>query len=149
MPTYHCTAPAGRLSAAQKAAVAEAITRTHHEVTGAPGYFAEVIFHSVAEGDWFVGGQPLRGDQIFVHGHIRAGRSAVDRQTLLRRLVAAIAEAAAAPTHAIWVYLAELPGRAMVEFGHILPEPGDEAAWAAALPPADRQRMESIGRRDA
>lgn len=149
MPTYHCTAPAERLNAAQKAALAEAITRTHHEVTGAPGYFAEVIFHGVAEGDWFVGGQPLQGEQIFVHGHIRAGRSAVDRKLLLERLIHAVAEAAAMPAHAVWVYLTELPGRAMVEFGHILPEPGDETTWAAALPAEDRQRMESIGRREA
>ena len=35
----------------------------------------------------------------------------------------------------------------MVEFGHVLPEPGDEAAWTAALPQYDRRRemMEAIG----
>ncbi len=147
MPTYHCTAPAGRLTDGQKAAIAREITHVHHEVTGAPGFFAEVIFHGVAAGDWFVGGAPLAGEQIFVHGHIRAGRSAVDRRLLLTRLAEAIAAAAEMPAHAIWIYLAELPGRAMIEFGHILPEPGDEPAWTAALPRADRERMESTGLR--
>jgi hypothetical protein len=27
----------------------------------------------------------------------------------------------------------------MVEFGHVLPEPGDEPAWTAALPQSDRE----------
>ena len=34
--------------------------------------------------------------------------------------------------------------RQMVEFGHVLPEPGDEPAWMAALPEADRKRMQNI-----
>jgi hypothetical protein len=34
----------------------------------------------------------------------------------------------------------------MIEFGHLLPEPGDEAAWTAALPTADREFVQSIGR---
>jgi len=31
-----------------------------------------------------------------------------------------------------------------VEFGNVLPEPGDEAKWAEALPQADRAHMESF-----
>jgi len=33
MPTYHCTAPAGLLDAAKKAAIAKEITRVHNAVT--------------------------------------------------------------------------------------------------------------------
>lgn len=148
MPTYYCTYPADALDLAKKAAVAKAITRVHHEVTGAPGFFAEVIFRDVADGDWFVGGVPLVGDQIFVHGNIRAGRSVEVRHELITRLAGAVAEASALPIGALWIYLSEIPPRAMMEFGHVLPEPGDEAAWTAALPAADRQRMEDIGGRE-
>jgi len=49
------------------------------------------------------------------------------------------------PPFEVWVYVLELPARAMAEFGHILPEPGDEADWTRALPEADHVRMQKIG----
>ena len=75
MPTYIVTAPQGRLSAAQKTLLAEEITRVHCEMTGAPSYFVQVIFHDVPDGNYFVGGKPLKGlDHAYLHGTIRAGR---------------------------------------------------------------------------
>ena len=145
MPTYLCTIPAGSLAAAQKGAVAKAITRVHSEVTGAPAFFAEVIFTEIAAGDWFIGGVPLAGEQIFVHGNIRGGRPTEMRHELITKLAAAIGLAAKLPAHAIWIYLSELPPGAMIEFGRVLPEPGAEAAWIAELPDEDRERMESSG----
>lgn len=144
MPTYTCTTPANRLTPEQRARLAQGITRTHSEVTGAAGYFAQVLFHEVPHGSYFVGGAPLGSDQIFIHGQIRAGRSAQDRHRLIARLIAVASEAAGLPANGVWVYVLELPARCMAEYGHVLPEPGDEAAWAAALPAADRDRMQSI-----
>jgi len=37
----------------------------------------------------------------------------------------------------------------MVEFGHVLPEPGDEPAWMAALPETDWKMMQILDRRVA
>lgn len=145
MPTYTCTSAEGLLDAAGKARIAEAITRAHAEVTGAPRHFAQVIFDEVRAGNHFVDGAPLAHDHVFVYGRIRAGRSAVDRQALVRRLVADVAESAGLGTFAVWVYLLELPARAMAEFGTILPEPGDEPAWTAALSDEHRERMARIG----
>lgn len=147
MPTYQCFAPQGLLDAPAKAAIARAITRTHAEVTGAPSYFAQVVFQGVAATEHFLGGEPLSHEHVFVHGHIRAGRSALDRAALIDRLIREVAQAAALPTFSIWVYIDELPARAMAEFGHMLPEPGEEAAWADALPKGDRERMQAIGRK--
>jgi hypothetical protein len=48
---------------------------------------------------------------------------------------------------AVWVYLSEIPAAAMVEFGHVLPEAGQEAAWTEALPAADREHMEAAAAR--
>jgi len=39
----------------------------------------------------------------------------------------------------------DVPARDMIEYGHILPEPGDESAWMEGLPAADRERMRSVG----
>jgi len=147
MPTYTCTAAEGLLDAACKARIAEAITRAHAQVTGAPRHFAQVIFDEVRAGNHFVGGAPLAHEHVFVYGRIRAGRSAVDRRALVERLIADVAQAAGVDAFAVWVYLLELPARAMAEFGTILPEPGDEPAWTAALSDEQRERMDRIGGR--
>jgi phenylpyruvate tautomerase PptA (4-oxalocrotonate tautomerase family) len=146
MPTYTLTLPAGLFNANGKAAAATAITHTHNTVTGAATFFAQVIIHEVVEGHYFVGGKPLSGRQVFLNGQIRAGRSAPDRKRLLTGLRDAVASGLGIPAGDVWVYLTDLPARDMIEYGHILPEPGDEAAWMAGLPAADHTRMENTGR---
>ena len=79
MPTYYCTTLEGRLTAEQKSGIAGEITRVHCEVTGAPSFFAQVIFREVKPGNYFMGGAPLKHDQLFIYGHIRSGRAAVDK----------------------------------------------------------------------
>ncbi len=145
MPTYTMTIPEGRLSAAQLSQVAADITRVHNEVTGAASFFAQVIVHEVPAGRFFVGGRVLAGDQLFLQGQIRAGRSAQDRQRLLLGLRDAVAGAAGAENASVWVYLVDLPARDMIEHGHVLPEPGGEAAWLDSLPPPDQARMRATG----
>ena len=144
MPTYTCTTAEGLLSDTQKSGIAQAITTAHAEITGAPAYFAQVIFQEVPPGDHFIGGKPLAHDHIFVYGRIRGGRSAVDRKALIKRLTEDVAGIAGVPTFSVWTYLLELPAAAMVEFGHILPEPGDEPIWNDALPASERERMQAI-----
>lgn len=146
MPTYTVHAPAGRLTDAHKKRVASEITRVHNQETGAQTFFAQVLFVEVPAGGWFVGGAPLVGEQIFVHGQIRAGRSADVKKKLLSRLLDAVSEAASFNKNLTWGYIVELPPSQMAEYGHILPEPGTEAQWLAALPEADKALMESTGK---
>ena len=147
MPTYFCTAMEGRLSAKQKSDIAAEITRIHAEVTGAPAYYAQVIFDEVKPGNYFMGGAPLKHDQIFVYGHIRSGRAAVDKTRMIKLMAKAVGVAAkVTQAWSVWIYVGELPARQMIEFGHVLPEAGDEPAWTAALPAKDREFMQSIGR---
>ncbi len=47
MPTYICTITEGALSQNKKAEIASKITQIHSEATGAPAYFAQVIFHDL------------------------------------------------------------------------------------------------------
>ncbi len=144
MPTYTVTAPEACLDQEKRARIAAAITRIHSTTTGAPSYFAQVIFVDVKPGLYFVGGTPLRERQVFVHGQIRAGRTAEAKHALLTGLVDAVAEAADLPKNCVWVYLVDLEPSQMAEFGHVLPAPGDEAAWTASLPEDDRRKMQSL-----
>ena len=143
MPTYVCRA-AG-LDETAMAELAQAITAAHSQVTGADRSLAQVLFEPLDPARCFIGGRRLKGDHCFVHGHIRAGRSARDRATLIERIVAAVVSVLALPQDAVWVYVSELPPRAMAEYGALLPEPGDEARWFEALPEATRCRLKTLG----
>jgi phenylpyruvate tautomerase PptA (4-oxalocrotonate tautomerase family) len=144
MPTYICRAPLGLLNAESKTELAAAITRIHSEVSGASRSSTQVVFRAISQGDCFVGGKPLETAHCFIQGHIRAGRSAIERAELIQKIVPATCEILGVPRYAVWVYLSELPSRAMSEFGHVLPEPGDEEAWLASLPAEDRRRLEDF-----
>ena len=144
MPTYICRA-AG-LDDHTMATLAAAITAIHTDVTGADGFFAQVLFEPLDPACCFLGGGRLEREHCFVHGHIRAGRSARDRAELITRLVAAVAQVLAVPADAVWVYISELPPRAMAEYGALLPEPGDEARWLSELPPDTRRRLMPPGK---
>jgi phenylpyruvate tautomerase PptA (4-oxalocrotonate tautomerase family) len=84
---------------------------------------------------------------VFVNGQIRGGRSAERKDALIAQITAAVAEASELPKRNVWVYITDLVPRQMVEFGHVLPQAGDEARWAAALPEADRAHMQNFGPR--
>jgi phenylpyruvate tautomerase PptA (4-oxalocrotonate tautomerase family) len=141
MPTYTVSAASGRLTAEIKQSIAQEITRAHSDATGAQAFFAQVIFNEVRQGDHFMGGRPLRAEQIFVHGHIRAGRSAERKRDLLIDLVKSISAVTSVSPRFIWAYVSELPPAQMVEYGHVLPEPGTEASWLEGLPAEDRDYM--------
>lgn len=141
MPTYVCHVRSGALDAEGKTRVAEEITRVHHEVTGAPHYYVQVLFADVSLENQFVGGRRPQAAEAWVRGDIRAGRSGADRARLITGLVRGVSLASDIPEPNIWVYLAEHPPENMAEFGVRLPEPGGEQAWLAALPEANRDHL--------
>jgi phenylpyruvate tautomerase PptA (4-oxalocrotonate tautomerase family) len=144
MPTYVVRAPLGLLSDGSKNELAAAITRIHAAVSGDKEVFVQVIFRGIASNDCYVGGKPLSSAHCFIQGHIREGWSAVVRAELISGILPAVCTILGVPRYAVWVYLSELPARAMSEFGHILPKPGDEDSWLANLPDEDRRRLLSL-----
>lgn len=145
MPTYTVSTSPGHLDDATRPALARAITAAHTAATGAPGFFAQVKFDELEAGQHFVGGVPMTDDFVFVHGQIRSGRTPEQKRALLDALVATVIETIGIPRRAVWVYLVDLPPSNMVEFGHVLPEPGDEDAWLASLKTVDRIYFEARG----
>lgn len=145
MPTYIVSTAANRLTQQMKQRIASRITESHSNATGAQGFFAQVIFQDIAEGNHFLGGSPLKADHIFVHGHIRAGRTQDQKRRLLESIVSVIVEAAATENRYVWAYVSELPPSQMVEYGNVLPEPGNETAWLESLSTEDRAYLLGVG----
>ncbi len=145
MPTYACTARDGALTKEQKAQIAAEITRVHNDVTGAPRFFVQVLFNDLKTGSQFIGGTPPPSGQVWIRGDIRAGRSEQDKRRLLLDILHGFSRISGVPEADVWVYLTELPAKNMAEFGQVLPEPGGEEAWMAALPQAEQDRLRKMG----
>lgn len=145
MPTYVCSVRPGLLSDAQKQSVASAITRIHNEATGAPTFFVQVVINESATAR-FLGGEPAEG-QVWIRGDIRAGRPASVRQAMMLAMMREVAAIAGVPESAIWVYLCNLEPTDMVEYGHVLPAPGEEQTWFDALPEDLKAYLVGLGTR--
>ncbi|PHQ72491.1 MAG: cis-3-chloroacrylic acid dehalogenase [Marinobacter sp.] len=141
MPTYTVTVANLSLSVQQKSQIANAITTAHNAQTGAPRFFAQVLFFSTEEGDHFVGGCVNKAPQIYVHGLVRQGRSNDVKQALMSQMLEEIARIAGLTVEDIWIYLQDIPATQMIEFGRFLPAPGDEAEWEREMTPEKRSRL--------
>lgn len=145
MPTYTVFTPPGALTNEDKQRIAGDVTRTHNEVTGAQKFFVQVMFVDMPRANWFVGGAQVAADGVFLHGQIRSGRDAATQRALLTGLADVVQRTVGVPKTRVWVYIVEVPSTQMVEYGHVLPEPGGEVQWLAGLPLEDRALMESTG----
>lgn len=145
MPTYTVTSANLTLTTDQEADIAAAITRSHHENTGAPAYFAQVIFERIEGGKHYIGGKNYRTPHLFVHGLIRAGRSADAKAGLIKDIATKVHVIAGIGPEDIWVYAQDIPATQMVEFGRVLPEPGAEESWRAAMTAQKLQDLKAIG----
>ena len=144
MPTYIVSAETGLLTKQAKQEIAASITESHNHVTGANLFFAQVIFHDIPPGNHFMGGRPLKHAQVFVHGHVRAGRTREQKADLLKRIVKGVCKITDVPAVNVWGYISELPPSHMIEYGETLPEPGEEDQWMASLDPSVRSFMTAI-----
>jgi phenylpyruvate tautomerase PptA (4-oxalocrotonate tautomerase family) len=145
MPTYTVTSANLALTADQESAIAAAITQSHHINTGAPGFFAQVLFTTIRDGKHYIGGKIYRTPHLFVHGLIRAGRTADAKGALIKDITAKLQEIAGVGPEDIWVYLQDIPAAQMVEFGRVLPEPGAETEWQRGLGAKKRAELSEAG----
>ena len=144
MPTYTVSANLA-LTARQEADIAAAITRSHHEATGAPAFFAQVIFNEITAGKHHIGGKAYSAPHLFVQGLIRAGRSADAKAALIKDIAAKVQVIAGIASDDIWVYIQEIPAPQMIEFGRVLPEPGAEEVWRKAMSARKLEQLRSSG----
>jgi phenylpyruvate tautomerase PptA (4-oxalocrotonate tautomerase family) len=141
MPTYIVSSTTGLLSDPDRADIAKEITCPHTGATGAQGFFAQVLFTDIPSGAHFMGGVRIKTGQVFVHGHIRAGRTPEQKAQLLADILQSIERVTHLQRRFIWVYLSELPPGNMIEYGRVLPQPGAEREWFEALPEEEREYL--------
>ncbi len=145
MPMFDCSAATGRLTPAQKTEIAQDIAAAYHEETGAPRYMVQVIFHDVAPGNFYVGGQPAPEDKIWIRFDTRSGKTSEQRSQLLRRIVRDVSRASGAAEDEVTVLLSEIPAANMMDYGRVVPDQGEDfGAWFSSLPDALRERLRPL-----
>ncbi len=144
MPTYVCSLARDSVSDAQKEAIAQAISRVHSEATGAPSYFVQVVIEEKDPRQRFLGGTRASG-QIWIRGDIRAGRTEEQRSALMLGIMREVGRITGVQHQDVWVYLCNLAPTDMVEYGHVLPKPGEEAAWFDGLPDSLKAYLRGLG----
>ena len=130
MPIYQCSSHRGLLTDGMKADIAKAITDAHVEATGAPAAFVHVYFNELPAGVSYSAGQPdttISG----IQGAIRAGRTLGVKQKLLQRITDAWSSITGQPAKQVLAGLTEIDSDVTMEYGLILPHPGDEPQWFA------------------
>ena len=125
MPLYNlaCREP---LAPNVRQAVANAITATHCEQTGAPARFVNVVF---------LDGYPLPAPQrLSVLGGVRTGgnRTPESIERLREAMHQAIADAIGDSRDAVAISLLGVPSNWIVEGGEVMPDPGSEEESHAA-----------------
>ena len=125
MPLYRCIVSPKLSSYAQRAEIAEHVTRIHCEVTGGLLHFVHTFF---AEDE---AGMLPADKRALMLGSIRAGRTAEQKARLVAELESSLARSLGLAGDQVSVVTVDVPARWVMEGGDILPEPGDEAAWIA------------------
>jgi phenylpyruvate tautomerase PptA (4-oxalocrotonate tautomerase family) len=143
MPTYVCYLPRDRFSPDQKRQIVDAITFRHSEATGAPSYFVQVVIEE-ARADRYLGGEHT-SDHIWVRGDIRAGRTEEQRTGMMTKMMQDISLVTSVKQENVWIYLCNLDPTDMIEYGHVLPAPGQEKAWFESLPASLRTYLAKLG----
>jgi len=122
MPLYNLACKTA-LDSDQRQRIAEVVTRTHCELTGAPAEFVNVAFMEEL---------PLRKDEFLnAVGGVRSGgnRDLELAAKLQETMQNNIAGAANVSVSAVKVTLVGVPGNWNMEGGRVLPEPGAEGEW--------------------
>jgi phenylpyruvate tautomerase PptA (4-oxalocrotonate tautomerase family) len=143
MPTYLCYLPRDRFSQDQKGQIARAISFRHSEATGAPSYFVQVVIEET-RADRYLGGEHT-SDHVWIRGDIRAGRTEQQRTSLMIKMMQDISRITGVAQENVWVYVCNLEPTDMVEYGHVLPPPGQEKAWFDGLPASLRSYLAELG----
>ena len=86
----------------------------------------------------------LSDSQIWIYGDIRSGRPVEKRCLLINKFVEGVSKIANVPKTDVWVFLNNLEGSDISEWGVILPESGGESEWFNSLPKELQEKLNKL-----
>jgi hypothetical protein len=76
---------------------------------------------------------------------IRVGRAEEQRTGMMTKMMQDISPVTSAKQENVWIYLCNLDPTDMIEFGQVLPAPGQEKAWFESLPGSLKTYLVKLG----
>ena len=127
MPFYHTTIRPGLLPTQARQGFANDVVAVHCGVTGAPPSFVHVLVTEDHDGAL------PPGVNAHVAGVIRAGRTDEQKQEIVDRLDASLADRAGVDVASVTTTTRDVEASFTMEGGELLPEPGspEEDRWKA------------------
>lgn len=143
MPLWHIYTPVGAYTAEDKKAMSAALMSTYVQA-GLPKFYVNVLFHEVAEGNFFIGAEPRNNFVRLVGEHIARQLPTTE----LRRRAMANFEASIAPfvkdRGYDWeIHIDETPFDFWQVHGFVPPQPesGEEKLWVRENRPVPYERV--------
>jgi hypothetical protein len=96
------------------------------------------------QADRYLGGERTP-DHIWIRGDVRAGRTEEQRTAMMTKMMQDISRITGVGQENVWVYVCNLGPTDMIEYGHVLPPPGQEKAWFESLPGSLRTYLAKLG----
>ncbi|SPM39818.1 hypothetical protein MNAB215_2011 [Mycobacterium numidiamassiliense] len=133
MPLYQIVNQEGLLSDTQRAEIAAGVTDIHLDLAGGLRQFVNVVFQEYRTGLGFNAG--IIGAPMVIAGNIRAGREQAVKTAMMEAISALVIRVSNISPKDLTVSIADVKASNAMEGGHVLPEPGEEAAWLAKVGP--------------
>jgi phenylpyruvate tautomerase PptA (4-oxalocrotonate tautomerase family) len=133
MPLYQVLTQDGSLDDAQRAQIALGLTDIHLDLAGGLRQFINVVFQHYPVGCGFNAG--VIGAPMVIGGSIRAGREQAVKTAMMEAISALVISVSNVSPKDLTVSIADVKASNVMEGGHLLPEPGEEAAWLAKVGP--------------
>lgn len=143
MPTYNVYVQAYALDDDQKQKVAQAITRSHSNSTGAPEFYVQTIFHEVPNGNRYVSGYRFNR-HMWIRGDVRIGSTAEQRKQWMLTLIKEISDSINWDINAIWIDLCSIEPDSILKYGQVFPPAGQEDEWLNNLPDDAKEIVRAI-----
>jgi len=143
MPTYNVYIKDDTLNDDQKQRVAQAITRSHSDSTGAPEFYVQVIFNEIQDGNRFVSGYRFNR-HMWIRGDVRTGRTSEQRKQWMLAMIKDVSESVNWNINEIWIDLCGIEPDCILKYGQVFPPPGMEEKWLKSLPDEAKQIIKEL-----
>lgn len=144
MPTYTCWSQPGVVTTEARSQIAAALTDIHYDAAAGPRYFVQVIFTHLNPDSLFLAGRPATMGHVWIRADIRSGRTQEEKTELLRQIVAEVSAITGVIPEHVWVYINDVPGPNIAEYGRPLPNPGEEDQWFEQLPDQLQEQLKEL-----
>jgi phenylpyruvate tautomerase PptA (4-oxalocrotonate tautomerase family) len=133
MPLYQIMNPKGAFTRETKQQIAAGISEIHLARAGGLKAFINVIFNEYEAGDGYIAAE--EDSPVIVSGSVRAGRDQQQKTDIMNDIMALMTQTGGIGVKKLVIAISDVNPANAMEWGHIMPEVGQEQEWLAKVTP--------------